>query len=137
MSENQGGAPIKVSCAILERNGKILAARRGPGQSQAGLWEFPGGKLDEGESAQDALTRELQEELGITASITQSLTSVLYEYPAYRIELIPFICRILHGEPFPHEHSEIAWLHPADAGALDWAPADIPVVQEYLSLSSK
>ncbi|MFP4015315.1 MAG: (deoxy)nucleoside triphosphate pyrophosphohydrolase [Chitinispirillaceae bacterium] len=135
MSEevSNGGAPVKVSCAIIEEGEKILVARRGAQQSQAGLWEFPGGKVDLNETAEEALVRELQEELGIYVAVERSLTPVVHSYPTLYIELIPFVCRIVRGKPYPHEHSEILWLHPVSASTLDWAPADIPILEEYLS----
>ena len=127
------GIPTKVSCAIIERDNKILAARRGAAQSQAGLWEFPGGKLDCGETAAQALIRELKEELGIEIIPKTPLTPVIHTYPSITIELIPFISHILSGEPFQREHSEIMWIEPRSALNLEWAPADIPVVKEYIS----
>jgi len=126
--------PIKVSCAIIERGDKILAARRGAAQSQTGLWEFPGGKLNEGETASSALVRELKEELGIEVVTKTPLTSVIHNYPTITIELIPFISHIISGEPTPREHSEIMWIDPRGALKLGWTPADIPVVEEYLRI---
>jgi 8-oxo-dGTP diphosphatase len=130
--EHKRRAPIKVSCAIIELNGKILAARRGAAQSQAGLWEFPGGKLNDGETASQALIREIKEELGIEILTKTPLSSIIHDYPTITIELIPFISHIISGEPSPREHSEIMWIKPRDALKLEWAAADIPVVEEYL-----
>ncbi|MCL2689088.1 MAG: NUDIX domain-containing protein [Chitinispirillia bacterium] len=126
--------PVKVSCAIIERGELILAARRGAAQSQAGLWEFPGGKLNKDETAEHSLVRELKEELEIEIIPKTPLTPVIYNYPTITIELIPFISYIISGEPepVPKEHSEIMWIDPRDALKLEWAPADIPVVKEYL-----
>ncbi|MDR0306296.1 MAG: (deoxy)nucleoside triphosphate pyrophosphohydrolase [Chitinispirillales bacterium] len=123
---------LKVVCAVIECGSKILAARRGPSQSHAGLWEFPGGKLNGGESALQALIREIREELGVEIVPQTALTPVIYEYPSITIELIPFISQIISGEPFPHEHSEIIWIEPRDALNLEWVSADIPVFKEYL-----
>ena len=130
---------VKVVCAIIERSGgnagdRILAARRGPKQSQAGLWEFPGGKLKEGESEPTGLMREIKEELGIEVIPKVPLISVIHSYPAYTIKLMPFICHISSGEPAAREHSEIKWVNLSDALNLEWAPADIPVVEEYLEI---
>jgi len=132
--------PIKVSCAIIERINcgknkiKILAARRGAAQSQAGLWEFPGGKLNEGETAARSLVREIKEELGVEIIPKTPLSPVIHSYPTVTIELIPFISHIMQGEPepVPREHSEIMWIEPREALKLEWAAADIPVVNEYL-----
>ena len=124
--------PIKVSCAVIELGGKILAARRGAAQSQAGLWEFPGGKLNDGETASQALVREIKEELGFEIVPQTPLSPVIYSYPAITIELIPFVSHIISGEPVPREHSEIMWIEPRNALNLEWAAADVPVVEEYL-----
>ena len=132
--------PVKVSCAIIERmvcgdnKIEILAARRGAAQSQAGLWEFPGGKLNEGETAAHSLIREIKEELGVEIIPKTPLSPVIHNYPTITIELIPFISHIVpeEPEPVPREHSEIMWIEPRDALKLDWAAADIPVVKEYL-----
>jgi 8-oxo-dGTP diphosphatase len=127
------GPPVPVVCAIIERNGLILACRRGAGQSNAGLWEFPGGKVKLGEPPRAALVRELREELGIEAFPHTALAAVTHAYPLMTIELIPFICSLENGEPHPHEHAEIRWLDREAAQALSWAPADVPVVKEYFS----
>ncbi len=124
--------PVRVSCAIIEKDHKVLAAQRSSLQSQAGLWEFPGGKIDPGETAQAALVRELKEELGIEVITEKQLSPVIHHYPSISIELIPFTCRIKSGQPFPHEHSQIIWLFPKELTTLIWAPADIPVLEEYL-----
>jgi len=129
--------PIRVSCAIIERGGKILAARRGAAQSQAGLWEFPGGKLNKDETAAQSLVREIKEELGIEIIPKTPLSPVIHNYPTITIELIPFISHIISGEPVPQEHSEIMWIEPRDTLKLEWAAADIPVVEEYLQRYGK
>jgi 8-oxo-dGTP diphosphatase len=126
-------APVPVVCAVIERNNLILACCRGAGQSNAGLWEFPGGKVKTRESPRAALIRELREELGIEAFPHTALTPVPHAYPWITIELIPFICSLENGEPHPHEHAEVRWLDRESAEELSWAPADIPVVREYFS----
>jgi 8-oxo-dGTP diphosphatase len=123
---------VPVACGIIEQNGTFLAARRGPGQSNPGLWEFPGGKVRPRESAEEALSRELREELGIGVSATARLSSHVHEYPSIVIELIPFLCVLNQGQPQPNEHAEVRWLKPREALSLSWSPADIPVLKEYL-----
>ncbi len=123
---------VPVVCGIIERSAAFLAALRGPGQSNAGLWEFPGGKIRTGETAEAALVRELHEELGIEVSVHTALTPIRHAYPRLTIELIPFICSIVRGEPHPREHAEIRWINAATAQSLEWAPADEPVLREYL-----
>lgn len=122
---------VAVVCAIIERDGRILACRRATGQTNAGLWEFPGGKVTAGESPCDALVRELREELGIGALPHTALTPVQHTYPWMTIELLPFVCSPGLDEPQAREHAEIRWIDKNDAQGLDWAPADMPVVEEY------
>lgn len=128
-----GRAAVPVVCAIIERDGRFLAAKRAPAQSNGLLWEFPGGKVGDGESARDALVRELREELGITVKVLSPLTPSTHAYPWITIELIPFICTISDGEPRPHEHAEIRWVTGDEAGRLTWAAADVAVLEEYLA----
>jgi 8-oxo-dGTP diphosphatase len=128
---------VPVACGIIERNGMFLAAQRGAGQSNAGLWEFPGGKVRRDETPETALVRELQEELGIEVTITAKLISFPHAYPWITIDLIPFVCKIINGEPHPREHAEIRWLDISNTRHLVWAPADIPALREYLSYSTQ
>ena len=123
---------VPVVCGVIERGAAFLAARRAPGQSNPGLWEFPGGKVHEGETTEAALARELQEELGVRIRITAPLGSHPYTYPWITIELIPFICILDEGEPAPREHAEIKWIEANEAQTLFWAPADVPVLLDYL-----
>jgi len=125
---------IHVACAVIERDGLILAARRSEKMSLPLKWEFPGGKIDPGESPQDCLVRELHEELGVQILVGKRLRPVSYSYPSFRITLYPFICRLISAEITLHEHAELAWLLPAKLPELDWAEADLPVIAEYLGL---
>jgi 8-oxo-dGTP diphosphatase len=120
-----------VVCAIVERTGLVLACRRNPQQTNAGLWEFPGGKVKQGEPRRDALVREIREELGIEVVPHTPLPTVTHTYPWTAIELIPFVCSLDKGEPHPHEHAEIRWVDKKEAMGLAWAPADVPIVREY------
>jgi 8-oxo-dGTP diphosphatase len=124
---------VPVVCAIIEHRGRFLAAKRAQGQSNALLWEFPGGKVKDGEAVEDALRRELLEELGVIIKVVSPLTHVFHTYPWISIDLIPFICSIASGSPGPHEHAEIRWVDKEEALKLDWAPADMPVLDEYLA----
>jgi len=118
-------------CGIIERAGKFLSARRGPGRSNAGLWEFPGGKIRSNETAEAALIREMREELGLIISVTAGLPPNRYSYPWITIELIPYICTIVRGEPDLREHMEIRWVTIQEAQVLEWAPADVSVLKDY------
>jgi 8-oxo-dGTP diphosphatase len=127
---------IQVVTAVIEAaDGRLLACQRPDGKSLAGKWEFPGGKIEPGESPGDALLRELKEELGITVEITGALTSVPWDYGTFAIELHPFTCRLTGGEPQALEHREIRWCGRDELQSLDWAAADVPILQEWLQTS--
>lgn len=122
---------IEVVCGvILDGRGGFLACQRAPGSKLGGLWEFPGGKIDTGESPREALQRELREELGIETLIGPALTPVEWRYDHAVIQLHPFLCKIDRGEPQPLEHTAIRWCSHAEAADLDWAAADLPVLEE-------
>ena len=117
---------------ILDEAGRLLACRRPEGKHLGGKWEFPGGKVEDGESPAAALLRELAEELGIQVETGQRLTPVVWDYGRGPIRLHPFVCRIVSGELHPHEHSEIRWCPREGLRALDWADADRPILAEWL-----
>lgn len=101
--------------------------------SQPGKWEFPGGKVEEGETEDGCLIREIREELGVDVDIVERLGSFPYTYEhGFSLELIPFRCQITAGQPLPSEHAEIRWIRKEHLKDLDWAGADIPVVVDYL-----
>jgi 8-oxo-dGTP diphosphatase len=118
-----------VGAAIL-RDGRVLAARRMFPAEAAGRWEFPGGKVEEGETPEAALVREIREELGCEVAITRALPRSTHDYGTVVIEMIPFVCTLAEGsaEPHPHEHVAVAWCEPARLRDHDLAPADLPVV---------
>lgn len=125
---------LEVVCGIIENaEGKILACRRGLERHLGGLWEFPGGKIDAGETAEAALARELHEELGITVRVGKSLVATVeWTDGAVSIRLRGFFCEIIEGVPHAHEHEEIRWCEPTELPDLDWAEADLPLVEELL-----
>ncbi|HUG13124.1 MAG TPA: (deoxy)nucleoside triphosphate pyrophosphohydrolase [Opitutaceae bacterium] len=125
--------PIVVVCAIIERGGRVLAAQRSRAKSQGGKWEFPGGKLHDGELPRDALVREIAEELCIAILVGNALAPSTHDYGGFAITLIPFLCTIADGEPLATEHEAITWCAPGELAALDWAAADVPVVAGYLA----
>lgn len=126
--------PVPVVCAIIRRDGRIMLAQRPPDKKLGGHWEFPGGKVEPGESAAAALHRELQEELGCTVRITQTLAPFVHAYNWGRIELIPFVCELTADspEPHPHEHTALVWVEPTQLQTYNLAPADVPLVQGLL-----
>lgn len=123
---------IQVTCAIIENDGKVLCAQRGPTMSMPLKWEFPGGKLESGETPIQCLRREVEEELGLSISIIEPLPPARHRYATFEIELIPFRCSMLGGELSLLEHAQIVWLRPDELSGLDWAAADIPIVKHYV-----
>ena len=126
---------IQVVCAVIEHDGLILATQRSSSMSLPLKWEFPGGKLEPGESLQDGLLRELQEELGITVRVGQRLASVTHRYPGFTVTLHPFCCDQLSNTITLHEHQASCWLPPARLRELDWAEADWPIINALASLT--
>jgi len=122
-------------------SGKILACQRPPGKSLAGKWEFPGGKIEPGETPQDALARELTEELGIQVQVDLSpaaaLSPVIWDYGkgGSIIRLIPYLCCLTADSPapIPAEHSAILWAGSEDIRTLDWGAADLPILEEIVA----
>jgi len=94
-------------------------------------WEFPGGKIRPGESPEECLRREVLEELGISVDIHRPLTPTTHDYPSFSVTLYPFLCTIRHGTITLHEHAASAWLEPDRLQDLDWAAADLPVIEDY------
>jgi 8-oxo-dGTP diphosphatase len=127
------GETIKVCCAILVDNDKILCAKRSATMSLPHKWEFPGGKIEPGEKPEHALKRELSEELGIEIEVLQEFRSNFHRYSeGKQIELIPFLARIVDGNPDPVEHQAVIWLGVNELVGLDWADADVPIVDEFI-----
>ncbi|MBI5771776.1 MAG: (deoxy)nucleoside triphosphate pyrophosphohydrolase [Verrucomicrobia bacterium] len=128
-------APVPVVAAVLlDRDGRVLVAQRPPHKHLALKWEFPGGKVDAGESPEAALVRELREELGIAAEIVRPLPHFQHDYGTVVIDMIPFICRLAvdSAAPHPHEHVALRWVAPAHLREVDLAAADLPVVAALL-----
>ena len=125
---------IPVVCAIIEQDDLVLCALRSEQMSLPGKWEFPGGKLELNELAEDALIREIKEELDVSIEIAESLPISDYSYvPKKVIRLIPFRCVIKNNEiPVAAEHAELRWVEKEDLLKLDWAEADVPIVKNYI-----
>jgi len=132
MATDRRAAPhLNVACAIIEKNGLVLAARRSAAMSLPLKWEFPGGKIKSGESPGACLYRELKEELGVVVSVREALAPVTHHYPSFTVTLHPFRCAIESGSLTLHEHEAVRWLRPKELVALDWAEADLPVIAAY------
>ena len=122
---------INVVGAVLLRGGKILAAQRGEGRALAGMWEFPGGKIEAGETPEQALQRELKEELRIDAIIDDFIETTKHSYDFGTVVLTTYYATITNGgDPELTEHAQIRWCTPAELKELEWAPADVPVVNK-------
>lgn len=124
--------PLRVTCAIIFWDGKIFAARRGNTTHQAFSWEFPGGKIEAGETEAECIVRELSEELNMKPVILERLPSFVHHYENFAIELIPFICDLPLQEHMAAEHEQTGWFTPAQLLELQWAPADVPVLEYVL-----
>lgn len=122
--------PVQVVCAILERDGLVLVAERPAGKRLAGFWEFPGGKIEPGESPEAALHRELEEELGCEVEALVPGPPVLHDYEWGQILLHPFRCRLrgVSRGPMAREHVALKWVGSHELADLRLAPADVPVL---------
>ncbi|WP_143961109.1 (deoxy)nucleoside triphosphate pyrophosphohydrolase [Litoribacter populi] len=128
---------IKVTCAVIIKNGLILAVQRNATQSNPLKWEFPGGKIEQGESEEHCLLREIQEELEVRVKLDKRLTPVQFNYERNPIELIPYLATHLSGAIQLQEHIDFKWLMPEELEDMDWADADIPIVEEVLTMTSQ
>ena len=119
-----------VAAALIDADGRVLLAQRPEGRAMAGLWEFPGGKVDPGETPEAALIRELREELGVEtrASCLAPLTFASHGYDDFHLLMPLFACRRWHGTPVPREGQALAWLHPRQMRERPMPPADLPLV---------
>lgn len=125
---------INVTCAIIIVNGKILVTQRSENMSLPLKWEFPGGKLEENESHIDCIKREIKEELSIDIEVLEQLSSSIYDYGTFKINLIPFFAKYISGEIKLTEHKDYKLLNKVDLLKMDWAKADLPIVEEFLKL---
>lgn len=119
---------IHVVGAVITRDGLVMCAQRGDDGNLPGLWEFPGGKIEQGESKQAALMREITEELGCTVEVGREVTTTTHEYEFGEVTLTTFYCRLVAGTPKLTEHASIKWLPPDELETIPWAPADIPAI---------
>jgi len=118
-----------VAAAIIDEDGRVLAAQRGPGMSHAGLWELPGGKIEPGESPEAALAREIREELGLAVAVGAHLDTNRHAYPHIVVHLAAYRCTLVGGSMVLAEHSAVRWLAAGQLGAVTWAAADVPLLE--------
>ncbi|GFO65368.1 (deoxy)nucleoside triphosphate pyrophosphohydrolase [Geomonas paludis] len=129
--EQQERKHVHVACAIIERDGLVLSARRSASMNLPLRWEFPGGKIEPGEGREECLKRELVEEMGVEIAVGCPLTPTTHRYPSFDVTLYPYVCSIVSGEITLHEHSAMTWLPPERMLELEWADADLPIILEY------
>lgn len=118
---------MRVTAAILWRAGEVLLARRTRPRWLAGKWEFPGGKIEPGESPETCLARELAEELGIQVEVAAHFMNTVHVYPELTVELVVHEVRLVSGQPTPHDHDRLAWVRPEQLQSYDLVPADLPI----------
>ena len=122
---------VRVPCAVIEHNGKVLAGQRSAFLSFPLKWEFPGGKQEKGETDEETLAREIMEELGVEIEIIQKLPVTTKDQGWREIILVPFVCNLITQDMTLTEHEQIMWLEPDDLQSLDWTEADLGVIQSY------
>jgi 8-oxo-dGTP diphosphatase len=123
---------IKVICGIIFKDDKIFLCRRNANKSLAGYWEFPGGKIESGETDVDALSRELHEELGMKVKIIEHFKTVIHPYEAFTIELIAYTCQFQEANYTLTDHDKYEWVDAKDLNKWNLAPADIPIANAIL-----
>jgi 8-oxo-dGTP diphosphatase len=122
-----------VGVIIENQNNEILCALRSTNMSLPNLWEFPGGKIEKGESLGDAIVREIKEELDCTIEFIDVFNDNTHEYDKFIVNLITVRCRLIEGEPTANEHAKLIWLPKENLLSLNWAPADVPAVEQLLT----
>jgi len=127
---------LVAACALIDTDGRVLLARRPPGKSMAGLWEFPGGKVEPGEQPERSLIRELQEELGIVVreECLAPLTFASHRYPDFHLLMPLFVCRRWEGIVEPWEAQTLKWVRPNDLRNYPMPPADEPLIPHLIAL---
>jgi 8-oxo-dGTP diphosphatase len=127
---------LVAACALVDADGRVLIAQRPPGKTMAGLWEFPGGKVEAGERLEDSLIRELKEELGIVVreACLAPLTFASHAYPDFHLLMPLFVCRRWEGTVTPREGQSLAWVRPNRLRDYPMPPADEPLVSHLTTL---
>lgn len=120
---------ITVVAAIIQRDGKIFATQRGYGEWKD-WWEFPGGKVESGESPEDALKREIREELNTEIEVGEFFHTVQYDYPKFHLTMHCYLCTVVSGSLTLLEHEAARWLAPADLDSVRWLPADAEIIEK-------
>lgn len=124
---------IRVSAAVIHSKDKIFATARGYGDFK-GKWEFPGGKIESGETSQQALRREIQEELGVKIEVGTLIDTVEYDYPLFHLSMDCFWCIVTEGEIILKEAEDSRWLGKDELYSVDWLPADMELIEKIEAL---
>lgn len=119
---------VRVVAAVIRKDNKIFATQRGYGEFKDG-WEFPGGKIEEGETPEQALTREIREELDTEIQVGKLIDTIEYDYPKFHLSMDCFWCEIMQGGLELKEHEAARWLSKEELYSVDWLPADVGVVE--------
>ena len=127
---------LVAACALVDADGRVLLAKRPPGKPLAGLWEFPGGKVEEGEAPEDTIIRELGEELAVTVTkpCLAPLTFASHHYPDFHLLMPLFVCRRWQGDPVPREFQELKWVRANRLRDYPMPPADEPLISHLADL---
>lgn len=120
---------IEVVAAIIHQEGRILATQRGYGEWK-GMWEFPGGKMEAGETEEEAIVREIREELCVSIRVERKVCTVEYDYPQFHLRMHCFWCSIAEGVLELKEHQSAQWLESTEWESVEWLPADVEVVKQ-------
>ena len=124
---------IEVVAAIIVKGKKVFATQRGYGEFKDG-WEFPGGKIEQGESPEEALIREIREELDVDIKVGRLLETVEYDYPNFHLTMHCFICELLSEEIILKEHEDAKWLEEDELDSVDWLPADVSLIDKIFAV---
>jgi 8-oxo-dGTP diphosphatase len=127
---------LVAACALVDADGRVLLAQRPQGKPMAGLWEFPGGKVESGERPEETLIRELEEELGIVVRepCLAPLTFTSHAYPDFHLLMPLYVCRRWEGTVTPREGQSLAWVRPNKLRDYEMPPADVPLVSHLMAL---
>lgn len=122
---------VRVVAAVIRDNKKIFATQRGYGELK-GFWEFPGGKIEEGESAENALVREIREELNTEIRVCDFITTIEYDYPTFHLSMDCFWCELISGNLELKEHQDGRWLSSNELNSVKWCPADVSLIDSLI-----